>query len=147
VGKAAAPVGRVDADVRPVQPVPVRLVRGQPAALDDVAERVVRLLEVEVQPDGRSRRHDPLVVEADELPLGKQLQVLAVVGRLEPLVVGQRRENHPLQFLELLGVVGACRGHDQAVRQDTVVGQEGAGHGISGRISAHSTASGGSACP
>ena len=80
------------ADVGAVQPVAVGLVRGQPAALDDVGERVVDVVEVEVQPDRRRHADDRVAVERDELALGKQLDVLAIVRRLEPLRVVERRK-------------------------------------------------------
>ena len=86
----------------------VRLVRGQPAALDDVGERVVQVREVEVHADRRGCGHHAIAIEPDELSLGKQLQVLQVVRRLEALLVGERREHHALQRVQLRGVSGSA---------------------------------------
>ena len=65
------------------------------------------MIEVEVQPDRRGRRDDALAVESDELPFRKELDVLAIVTRLEALLVGQRREDDRLQVFELVGVFRA----------------------------------------
>ena len=82
----------------------------------------VRVVEIEVQADGRSRRHDAIAIEPDELPLRKELEVLPIVRGLEPLLVGERRKHHALQRLELLGMLGLCRRDDQTVRQLTSIG-------------------------
>ena len=85
----APPIGGVRADIRAVEPAALGLMRRQPAALDDIGERVIA--------DGRSRspcgsstscrpRDTRRRIDDAELALGKQLDVAQVVPRLEPLV-------------------------------------------------------------
>ena len=72
-------IRRIDADVGPVQPVAVRLVGGQPATLDDVGERVVDMVEVEVEAKRGRRANDGIPVESDELPFREQLEMTQVM--------------------------------------------------------------------
>ena len=116
-----AAIGRIDADVGAVEPIAVGLVRREPAALDDVGERVTDVLEVEAQADRRGRADDAVAVEHYELAVGEQLDVLAIVRGLEPLRVGERRETDALQFFELLGMFRP-RVHHHAAAVEPPVG-------------------------
>ena len=107
----------VYADVGAVQPVAVRLVRRQPAALNDVGKGVRAVGEIKVQPNGRRGGNHAIPVKPDQLALGEQCDVLPVVRRLEAFFVGQRREHHALELFEGLGMLRSCRGDNQAVRQ------------------------------
>ena len=95
--------------------------RGEPTALNDVGKRVVDVVEVEMQPERRGRADHRLTVERDELSAGKQLDVSAIVRRLEPLRVVERRKAGLLQRLELMGVLGLRLHDDETVREAPVV--------------------------
>ena len=90
--------------------------RGEPAALDDVGEAVLGGA-LEIHPDRRGHADHPLAVEHAQLPVREHLDVVAVVLRLEALLVGQGGEDDPLQLLEPLGVLRAGPADDQAPRQ------------------------------
>ena len=89
-------------------------VRREPAALDDVAERVPDVREVEVQADRGRGTHHAGAVEHDELALVEELEVFPVVPRLEAFLVGEGGEADELQGFELLGVFGPCVHDDEA---------------------------------
>ena len=91
----------MDADIGAVEPLALRLVRRQPAALDDLAEGVIDVLEVEVEPQRRGGADHAIALQHDELSVLEQLHVLEVVLALETLLVGQGREAAPLEFFHL----------------------------------------------
>ena len=109
------------ADVGAVEPVAGRVVRGQPSALDDLAEGVADVLEVERQADRRGRADDPVAVERHELAVGEELDVPPVVSGLEPLVVGEGRKADSLQLFELLGVFRPRVHHHETAVEAAVV--------------------------
>ncbi len=114
----------MDADVRAVQPLSIGLVRCQPPALDDVGERVVNVVEIEVQTK-RCRRCNGLVaIERHKLSIREQFQVSEVVPCLESLGVGQGRKASLLKLLERRRVLRPRPGDDNAVREPAVVGHE-----------------------
>jgi hypothetical protein len=119
--QALAAVVRMHADIGAIEPIARRVVRGEPAALDDLAEGVADVLEVERQPDGGCGSDHLVAVQGHELPGGEQRHVPAVVTRLEALLVGEGRKAHPLQFLERVGVFRSGVHHDQAAVEATVV--------------------------
>ncbi len=91
----------MNTDVGPVEPGAVRLVRSEPAALDDLAEGMIHVIEVEIQTQRGGCADHAIAIQSDELAVLEQLHVLQVVAALEALFFGQRGETDALQFLEL----------------------------------------------
>src|SRR5205807_4039152 len=115
--QTAAAIRRIDADVGAVQPVATGLVRREPASLNQIRERVVDVVEIEMQSKRRRRADNAVAVEDDELSVGKQIDVFQIVGRLEALGIRKRWKAGALQLLELLRVLGARLQNRQAVRE------------------------------
>ena len=122
--EAASPVLGSDAQICAVQPRPAGLVRRQPAALNDLGEGVTHMIEVEVEANGARGADNPILVNGDELAILEELDMPAIVRRLEPLRIIERREAGPLQLLELIGVLDARLHHDEAVGKAAVVPHE-----------------------
>ena len=59
------------------------------------------MVEIEMQTQRRRRTGHAVAVERDELTIREQLEVLAVVRRLEPFVGIERRETDALELFEL----------------------------------------------
>ena len=78
------------------------------------------VLEVEVEADGGRGADNAFAVDDDELPVLEQLHMAAIVRRLEPLHVGERRKANALQLLERFGVLDARLHDDEAVREPAI---------------------------
>jgi len=93
----------------------------QPTALDDFGERVVHMIEVEIQAHcGRGSNH-LVPIQSHELAVAKQLHVLQEVHALEALLLRQSGEADALQLFELGGVFRASLGDHKPIRQLSVV--------------------------
>src|SRR4029450_639747 len=93
----------VHADIRSVQPLPIRPMGCQPSSLDDLGEGVSQMGEIKVQPESRRRAYHSVCVpsqrsrgtrgvDCHELAFGKQLHVMSIMRRLETLIIGKRRK-------------------------------------------------------
>ncbi len=120
-GDAAAAIRGVDADVGAVKPLALRLMRRQPAALDDVGEGVIDVVEIEMQAQRRRRADDAVAVERDELAVGEQVDVVAIMRRLETFLIVERWKADALELFELGGVLRPRLHDDEIVRKPPVV--------------------------
>jgi hypothetical protein len=60
--------------------------------LNDFAERVTDVVEVEVQTQSRGGADDAAAIEGDKLAIGEQLHVPKVMAGLKALFLGERGE-------------------------------------------------------
>ena len=120
-GKSPPSVFRTDADVRAIEPGPIRLVRSEPAALDDLAEGVVHMIEIEVETQSCGCAHHAIAIQGDELAVVEQLHVLQVVKTLEALLLGERGKTGALQLFELNGKFRASMRDHQAVSKFSII--------------------------
>ena len=79
------------------------------------------MIEVEREPNRGRCGHHAIAIEHDQLSLGEQLEMPAVVTSLEALLIGQRRKHHALQGLEGGGMLRPGAGHHQAIGEDATV--------------------------
>ena len=111
---AASAILRMRADVRAVEPLPAPLMRSQPPSGNHFGEGMVHVVQVEVQTQRGCRADHAVAVQHHHLPRREQLDVLAIVHRLESLFIGQRRKADHLQLLQLLAVPGLRIHEDKA---------------------------------
>ena len=95
--------------------------RREPAALNDLGEGVLDVLEVEVEADGGRGADNAIAVDDDELPVLEELDMMSIVRRLEPFGIVESRKASALQLLELFGVLDPGLHDEKAVREPPVV--------------------------
>ncbi len=120
-GQAASAIFRAHAHVRAVEPRAIRLVRSEPAALDDVGEGVVHVVEIEVEPQRGGCAHHAAAVQRDKLAVLEQFHVLQEMRALEALVVGQRGETEDLQLFKLCRVLRTRLSDDETISEFSMI--------------------------
>ncbi len=72
---------------------------------------MIDVVEIELEPERGRGADDAIAVEGDELSVGKELEMPAIVRRLEAFSVVEGRKTDPLQRFELFCVLWS-RMHD-----------------------------------
>ena len=112
-----APPGRMDAHVKPVQPITRRLMPGEPAAAEAIPETMTGLVEIERRShSGRTADH-PIVRHQHELPFRENVEMPEILFGHDAVGCSQRWKYHFLQGFQIPGMPGlyGLNGHTAKV--------------------------------